>query len=84
MNYNEAQLRQLVEAYFGEITASKLARTQLHGLMCDVGWTLWCVIQAKASNIGFDFWEYAIRRWTRAVQKMESAEFENWLKTVFG
>lgn len=84
MNYNETQLRQLVGAYFGEVTASKLARTQLHGLMCDIGWTLWCVIQAKASTIGFDFWEYAIRRWARAVQKMESTEFESWLKTVFG
>jgi hypothetical protein len=47
-----------------------------------VGWGLWAAIQAKISEIKFDFWGWAIERWGRAVEKMSSAEFPNWLEEV--
>jgi len=50
--------------------------------MSDVGWGLWAAIQAKISTIDFDFWGWAIERWSRAEDKMDSADFVVWLKDV--
>jgi hypothetical protein len=43
---------------------------------------LWAAIQAKISTIDFDFWGWAIERWSRAVEKMDSEEFNTWLEVV--
>ena len=53
---------------------------KLNMIMSDVGWGLWAAIQAKISTIDFDFWGWAIERWGRAEEKMDSAEFAVWLK----
>jgi hypothetical protein len=50
--------------------------------MSDVGWGLWAAIQAEISTIDFDFWGWAMDRWGRAVQKMDSAEISRWLEDV--
>jgi hypothetical protein len=51
-------------------------------IMSDVGWGLWAAIQAKISLIDYDFWGWATERWSRALEKMDSADFENWLVDV--
>jgi len=50
--------------------------------MSDIGWGLWAAIQTKISTIEFDFWGWAIERWGRAEEKMDSAEFAEWLRDV--
>jgi thiamine kinase-like enzyme len=82
LEYSEAQIQQLCEAYFGELTQAKLSRMKLNMIMSDVGWALWAAIQAKISTIDYDFWGWAIERWGRAEEKMDSPEFEHWLKAV--
>ena len=82
MEFNEAQIQEICAAYFGDATADKIARMKLNMVMSDVGWGLWAAIQAKISTIEFDFWGWAIDRWGRAVQKMDSAEFPRWLGDV--
>ena len=82
MEFNEAQIHEVCAAYFGEVTADRIARMKLNMIMSDVGWGLWAAIQAKISTIDFDFWGWALDRWRRAVQKMDSAEFPGWLKDV--
>lgn len=82
MQFNDAQVAEICEAYFGEATADKIARMKLNMIMSDVGWGLWAAIQAKISTIDFDFWGWAIERWGRAVEKMDSREFEGWLREV--
>lgn len=82
MQFNEEQICEVCAAYFGEATPSMIARMKLNMIMSDVGWGLWAAIQAKISSIEFDFWGWAIERWDRAVQKMDSAEFEGWLEEV--
>jgi hypothetical protein len=47
-----------------------------------VGWGLWAAIQESISTIDFDFWGWAIERWGRAVDKMDSKEFGVWLADV--
>jgi thiamine kinase-like enzyme len=82
MQFDDMQIEEVCAAYFGEITASRIARMKLNMIMSDVGWGLWAAIQAKISTIDFDFWGWAVDRWSRAVQKMDSAEFPRWLKEV--
>ena len=82
MQFSNAQIQEVCATYFGEATADKIARMKLNMIMSDVGWGLWAAIQAKISTIDFDFWGWAIERWGRAVEKMDSTEFENWLRDV--
>jgi thiamine kinase-like enzyme len=82
LQYDEARIVELCQAYFGLATASKLARMKLNMIMSDVGWTLWAAIQQKISKIDYDFWGWAIERWGRAVDKMDSPHFAGWLDDV--
>ena len=82
MEFDDAQIREICSAYFGDASADKIARMKLNMIMSDVGWGLWAAIQAKISTIDFDFWGWATDRWGRAVQKMNSAEFPRWLEEV--
>ena len=84
MQFNDVQIAEVCAAYFGEATADKIARMKLNMIMSDVGWGLWAAIQAKISTIDFDFWGWAMDRWGRAVQKMDSAAFPRWLEEVQG
>jgi thiamine kinase-like enzyme len=84
MQFNDEQIREVCTAYFGEATPALIARMKLNMIMSDVGWGLWAAIQANISTIEFDFWGWALERWGRAVEKMDSAEFDAWLKEVEG
>jgi thiamine kinase-like enzyme len=65
----------LCEAYFGSPDPARLARMNLYALVSDVGWTLWAAIQAAISSIDYDFWGWAVERWARAVEVMDSDGF---------
>jgi thiamine kinase-like enzyme len=82
MQFNDEQIAEVCAAYFGTASTDKIARMKLNMIMSDVGWGLWAAIQANISTIEFDFWGWAIERWGRAVEKMDSAEFPVWLKDV--
>ena len=82
MQFTDEQIAEVCAAYFGEATPEKIARMKLNMIMSDVGWGLWAAIQAKISTIEFDFWGWAIERWGRAVEKMDSQEFEGWVREV--
>ena len=82
MEFDEDQIQEVCTAYFGSVSASKIARMKLSMVMSDVGWGLWAAIQEKISTIEYDFWGWAIERWGRAEEKMDSAEFPVWLKEV--
>jgi thiamine kinase-like enzyme len=82
LGYDETRIQQLCAAYFGKATSAKLARMKLNMIMSDVGWGLWAAIQAKISKIEYDFWGWAMERWGRAVEKMDSSRFPEWLENV--
>jgi thiamine kinase-like enzyme len=82
MQFNDDQIREVCAAYFGSASTAMVARMKLNMIMSDTGWGLWAAIQAKISRIDFDFWGWAIERWGRAVEKMDSREFPVWLKEV--
>lgn len=82
MQFSDEQIAEVCAAYFGTVSADKIARMKLNMIMSDVGWGLWAAIQANISPIEFDFWGWAIERWSRAVEKMDSVDFSVWMKDV--
>jgi thiamine kinase-like enzyme len=82
MQFNDEQISEVCAAYFGKATPDMIGRMKLNMIMSDVGWGLWAAIQANISTIDFDFWGWAIERWGRAEEKIDSAEFAVWLKNV--
>jgi thiamine kinase-like enzyme len=82
MQFSTSQISEVCAAYFGDAIPAMIARMKLNMIMSDVGWGLWAAIQAKISTIDFDFWGWALERWGRAVEKMDSGEFEGWLRDV--
>ncbi len=82
LKYGEESIIEVCEAYFGSVREEMIARMKLNMIMSDVGWALWAAIQASISKIEYDFWGWAIERWGRAIEKMDSPEFPAWLANV--
>jgi len=79
---DDIQVGELARAYYGLVSEKIMARIHLHGVLGDVGWSLWSTIQTEISDIDFDFKEYGLKRWNRAVERMESGEFNRWLQNM--
>ncbi|HET7802075.1 MAG TPA: phosphotransferase [Humibacillus xanthopallidus] len=78
---NESQLDhdhlvELVEAYYGTVTAQRLARAELWGLAGRYAWTLWGAIQHAVSDVGADFWSFALERYEPAAQLLTSRRLD--------
>ena len=78
----EDQLEELMEAYDGELLRHRVARARLWGLMSKYGWTLWGSIQHSVSEFEFDFWEWAMEKYDRAVAEFDGPDFERMLEEV--
>jgi thiamine kinase-like enzyme len=79
-NLTAEQLDELMEAYDGELLRHRVARARLWGLMSKYGWTLWGSIQSSVSKIDFDFWEWAMEKYDRAVAEFDDPGFEKLLE----
>ena len=79
-NLADEQLDELMEAYDGELLRHRVARARLWGLMSKYGWTLWGSIQSSVSTIDFDFWEWAMEKYDRAVAEFDDPGFEKVLE----
>jgi thiamine kinase-like enzyme len=82
LGWDEARIRRLCAAYFGDATDALLARMRLQMIMSDVGWTLWAAIQAAISPIQYDFRGWAEERWGRASTALTGPDFADWLAAV--
>jgi thiamine kinase-like enzyme len=82
LGWDDARIRALCAAYFGEATDALLARMRLQMIMSDVGWTLWAAIQAAISTIDYDFTGWAEERWARARTALDGPDFASWLAAV--
>jgi thiamine kinase-like enzyme len=72
----------MIETYFGNFDEKKFARMNLYKSMADILWTLWAAIQNHLSDLEFDFWEYGMNRFNRAMIALNSDNFSRWLQTV--
>jgi thiamine kinase-like enzyme len=73
----------LCEAYFGEATPALLARLRLYAMLSNVGWSLYCAIQAVVlSDEGY--WDEATGFWKAVVEALDSDEMPSMLCAVRG
>jgi thiamine kinase-like enzyme len=82
LQYSEDQYAQLCAAYFGDAKRHLMARMHLYSIMSDFGWTLWGAIQNKISKLDYDFWQYAMQRWERCLEMLDTPKFPLWLEDV--
>ena len=81
-NLSPAQLEELVTYYYGRPLRNKVARARAWGLMSKYGWTLWGSIQVGISDLDFDFWDWAMEKYDRAVEEFDGPAFEQLLADV--
>ena len=81
-NLSLDQLAELMTAYDGTLVRHRVARARLWGLMSKYGWTLWASIQDGVSDIDFDFWEWGLEKYDRAVLEFDGADFGRLLDDV--
>ena len=81
-NLSLEQLDELIAHYYGRELRHKVARARLWGLMSKYGWTLWASIQDGVSDIDFDFWEWGMEKYERAVAEFDGPDFERLLEDV--
>lgn len=72
---SDDQLAELVTLYYGRPLRHKVARARLQGIAGKYGWTLWGCIQNGSSTLNFDFWDWAMERYTSAVAEFRSRRF---------
>ncbi len=78
------QLDELMAAYDGALHRHRVARARLWGLMAKYGWTLWGSIQDAVSTFDFDFWEWAMEKYDRAVAEFDGPDFDRLLDEAAG
>ncbi len=81
-NLSLDQLAVLVRSYYGRLDRATVSRCRLWGLASKYGWTLWGAIQASVSTLDFDFWEWGMEKYERAVEEFNGEGFERLLLDV--
>ena len=76
------RLDHLVTSYFGAPSRLYSARARLFGLISKYGWTLWASIQDAVSDVDFDFWDWGMQKYGRAVAEFRSPAFDGLIDTV--
>ena len=76
------RLDHLVDSYYGAPAPGQTARARLFALMSKYGWTLWASIQDAVSTVDFDFWQWGVDKYDRAVAEFRSPEFDTWIDTI--
>jgi thiamine kinase-like enzyme len=82
MFFSETEEYELIEAYFGHITQTVVARVTVHKALADIKWATWAMVQQKISELDFDFFKYGAWKHMRARGVMQDTRWPNWLRRV--
>jgi thiamine kinase-like enzyme len=77
--FEVAEDRMLVAAYFGEERQADLAAVRLMRFMSDFREAMWGVLQSGISELDFDFKGYAAKHFQRMLTSAADPEFERYL-----
>ena len=66
----------LIARYYGRPSRRLTARARLLAIMSKYGWTLWASIQASTSTLEFDFWEWGMEKYDRALAEFDGPSFD--------
>lgn len=79
---NDAQILELLDAYFDNPLPKHFARLKLMQCMSDFREALWGVLQQGISELDFDFQGYAEQFFKKLTTRMNDARFHEWLAVV--
>jgi len=77
--FDDAQDATLLTAYFGEVTATNLARLKLMKIVSDAREGIWAMVQQSISELEFDFAAYGHHHLERFMNNCRSPEAPQWL-----
>jgi thiamine kinase-like enzyme len=70
----------LLNCYFGEVTAQRLAHFHIMKIMSDFREAMWGLVQVGVSELDFDFRGYADKHFDRLTQNIQNPQWDQWLK----
>jgi thiamine kinase-like enzyme len=76
------RLEHLVTSYYGTPSPARTARARLFAVMSQYGWTLWAAIQDAVSEVDFDFWNWGMAKYDRAVAAFRGPDLNRLIDTV--
>lgn len=79
MFFEPAAEREVLEEYFGTVTAPALARIQVYKALADMKWATWAMIQRVISPVEFDYHKYGTWKYLRARTVIGHPLWERWL-----
>lgn len=82
MCFSPAAEAEMIEAYYGRIDPSVVARISLFKALVDLKWSTWAMVQNKVSNLEFDFYKYGAWKHMRARYLMGNPLWPEWLAAV--
>ena len=77
--FDNDRIRELLRAYFGEVTPQRFAKLKLMWPMSEIHEALWGTTQTGISKLDEDFQGYADLWFGRATQAMQDARWDEWL-----
>ncbi|HYM51157.1 MAG TPA: choline/ethanolamine kinase family protein [Candidatus Limnocylindrales bacterium] len=81
---DEAQEQNLLDAYFGEVSAAAPAHLRLMRIMSDFREAMWGLVQQGVSSLDFDFAGYARKHFDRLLEAAADPGFSGWLGACAG
>ena len=83
--FTEAMDIEWIRYYYGQHDEKKLARMKLYKILKEIGWTMWCVIQAKQSSVqNYDYFEWFGTKMTRLRLFWNDPRLDYWLNLLKG
>ncbi len=83
--FTEAMDVEWIRYYYGQHDEKKLARMKLYKILKEIGWTMWCVIQAKQSSVqNYDYFEWFGTKITRLRLFWSDPRLDYWLNLLKG
>jgi thiamine kinase-like enzyme len=84
-NFTEAMDVELIRYYYGEFNEKKFARMKLYKILKEIGWSMWCVIQAKQSSVqNYDYFEWFGTKMCRLRLFWNDPRLDYWLNLIKG
>jgi thiamine kinase-like enzyme len=82
MFFEEDVESELIERYFGEVREEVIARCQVYKALADIKWGCWSIVQARQSDLAFDYSKYGAWKFLRARSVMNDWRWQAWLRKV--
>ena len=81
-SFTDEEDKQLLSAYFGEVTEKNWARLKIMKILSDFRESMWGLVQIGISDLDFDFPGYADKHFNRMTTNIKDPRWGAWLHTI--